>query len=298
MKTAYVGLLILSIIAGCNQNQSPQSEVASSKSDEIVGPIIIAHTTTNNGTKSGYGCNFVRSGREDSLAKKIILSHELVETVVREIDNKDNIENFWSYLTITTKQNLIYELSLNLLNFSKQTEIPFRSVAVFFGELAKSNTLSNSYLIKEKDGAPFKLQVNGESIQEIYALDESCDQKYLDFSTIQLSKEVSSAANLSESFICRSNRDHFEILVFKESLYFASRMDIIEIPKNLLNRKETNEEIALSISDHSEIKLKMKLNKKQFVTSQGRNAFKTKVKIESPTLDLSTVLTCERVIKN
>jgi hypothetical protein len=298
MKTAHIGLLLLSIIAGCNQNQSPKSEIVSEKSDEIIGPIIIAQTNTNNGTKNGYGCNFVKGNKDDSLAKKIILSHELVETVVREIDNKDNIENFWSYLTIPTKQNLIYELSLNLLNFSKQSELPFRSVAVFLGELAKSNSFSNSYLIKERDGAPFKFQVNGESIQEIYSLDESCEQKYLDFSTILLTKEITSAANLSESFICRSNRDHFEILVFKESLYFASRMDIIEIPKNRLNRKETNEEIVLSIQENSEIKLKMKLNKKQFVTSQGRNAFKTKVKIESPTLDLSTVLTCERVIKN
>jgi hypothetical protein len=286
------------MITGCNQNKTSTPPAEANKSDEIIGPIIIPQTTTTSGTKNGYGCNFVQTKIHENIAKRIILSHELVETVVREIDNKDNIEDFWSYLTIPTKQNLIYELTINLLNLAKNTELPFRSVAVFFGELAKSNSFSNSYLVQGKDGLTFKFQVNGEPSRETYSLEKSCDSKFVNFSTIILPKEIASATELSESFICRSNRDHFELLVFKDSLYFASRMDIIEIPRKLLNRKETQDDIQLSIRENPEIRLRMKLNKKQFVTSQGRNAFKTKVDIESPTLDLNRVVTCERIIKN
>jgi len=298
MKKTYCGLLLLSLIWGCNKNETSKSPAEVIKSDEIIGPIIVAQTTSNIGTKTGYGCNFVQTNISDNLAKRIVLSHELVETVIREIDNKDNIENFWSYLTVPTKQNLIYELNINLLNVAKKSDLPFKSVAVFIGELAKSNSFSNSYLVQSKDGFTFKFQVNGEPTREIYSLDKNCDPKLINFSTIILPKEIASATELSESFICRSNRDHFELLVFKDSLYFASRMDIIEIPRKLLVRKETKEEIQLSVHESPEIRLRMKLNKKQFVTSQGRNAFKTKVKIESPTLDLSTVVTCERIVKD
>ncbi|MFZ4712277.1 MAG: hypothetical protein ACOYL6_01080 [Bacteriovoracaceae bacterium] len=290
MKTNLLVVTTLALTFGCSKANNPIDAAIGDIADQVVTSVITGTTTV---IKKSFECSFETLEGVFLGGTKIKLSRELVETVLFELEGKEGIEDFWSYLTKPTKLELIFELNMAMMKNKGNVQTAYRGVAVFFGQIAKVTNRDNAYVIKGKDSVGVTFQVANEVINTTYFLSH-CDDKYLSLSTINLPREIQAASQVLEIYQCQTEEHSFQLLSMKESMYIASHMDIEEISHALVGRKENEDKISFKIQT-PEIEMKFEFYKKQFYKILDKSGNRSKINIKSPTLDTKSKAVCERV---